>query len=533
MDRAIYHLVTALRLKPFESFLGNIYRDLGELFLHTRQYNYARRFFNRLLQHPEHGVTANYYLGLTQFSMGRYTSAIHHFREFLKEEPDSALCHSKIGLAYLEQGDWERARDACHRALVIEEDNLLARFSLGCIDLDERLYDAASDRFEEILAEEADYFPAYVELVKTYYVRGDFGWLFAELRSEIATFENEGSLDGGRRFYKGKRGRSRRRIDVLLAQIQELGVTAFANLSEIGETVSTDSLRFQMWEQLYELSRRHRVDQVLDQLEDPGRWFSRKLGRALLLLSQYIPEEAITNAFQISEEDLKKRAQRRKEVDDDLTAYSNAIEEVRAELREYRAYLLLALAVKGTATAEDFLSDYIDSEERELRASAAISLLFYGNQRAIWMLREESETLPDPHGNRLSDLISLGISRSEQQDKIIDLEEATRQRPARAPRTGGHESCTLCNRSKHDVDRLMSGNQVYLCNLCISYIHQQREELTTSNQEEHICSFCSSSVFEVQRMHRVKQLLLCDGCLETCVSLLAREEVDRFLRGFT
>ena len=189
--------------------------------------------------------------------------------------------------------------------------------------------------------------------------------------------------------------------------------------------------------------------------------------------------------------------------------------------------------MKGTATAEDFLSDYIDSEERELRASAAISLLFYGNQRAIWMLREESETLPDPHASRLSDLISLGISRSEQQDKIIDLEEATRQRPARAPRAGGHESCTLCNRSKHDVDRLMSGNQVYLCNLCISYIHQQREELTTSNQEEHICSFCSSSVFEVQRMHRVKQLLLCDGCLETCVSLLAREEVDRFLRGFT
>jgi hypothetical protein len=120
-----------------------------------------------------------------------------------------------------------------------------------------------------------------------------------------------------------------------------------------------------MWEQLYELSRRHRVDQILDQLEDPARWLSRKLGRALLLLSQYIPEEAITNAFQISEEDLKKRAQRRREVDDDLTAYSNAIEDVRAELREYRAYLLLALAVKGTATAEDFLSDYIDSEERE------------------------------------------------------------------------------------------------------------------------------------------------------------------------
>jgi tetratricopeptide (TPR) repeat protein len=533
MDRAIYHLVTSLRLKPFESFLGNIYRDLGELFLHTRQYNYARRFFNRLLQHPEHCVIANYYLGLTQFSMGRYTSSIHHFREYLKEEPGSALCYSKIGLAYLEQGDWERARDACNKALSIEEDNLLARFSLGCIDLDERLYDAAADRFEEILAQEADYFPAYVELVKTYYVRGDFGWLFGELRSEIASFEKHGSFDGGRRFYKGKRGLCRRRIDVLLAQIQEIGSEAFANLSEIIEDVTTDSLRFQMWEQLYELSRAHRVGQVLDQLEEPARWFSRKLGRTLLLLSQYIPEEAITSAFQVSEEDLKKRAQRHKEVDDDLTAYSNALDEVRAELREYRAYLLLALAVKGTATAEDFLSDYIDSEERELRASAAISLLFYGNQRAIWMLREESQSLPEPYSERLTNLISLGISRSEQQDKIIDLDEAAQQRPARTPRNRTHETCTLCNRSKHDVDRLMSGNQVYLCNLCISYIHQQREQLTTSNQEEHVCSFCSSSVFEVQRMHRIKQLLLCDGCLQTCVGLLAREEVDRFLRSFT
>jgi len=532
MAQAIYHLVTALRLKPFESFLGNIYRDLGELFLHTRQYNYARRFFNRLLQHPEHGVTAHYYLGLTQFSMGRYTSSIHHFREFLKTEPDSALCHSKIGLAYLEQGDWQRARDACHRALAIEEDNLLARFSLGCIDLDERLYDSAADCFESILAQEADYFPAYVELVKTYYVRGDFGWLFQQLRTELVSFESEGSFDGGRQYYKGARGRCRRRIDVLLAQIQEMGVDAFATLSEIVAKVSTDSLRFQMWEQLYELSRHHRVEQLLDQLEEPGKSFGRKLGRTLLLLSQYIPEEAITSAFHVDEENLKKRAQRRKETDDDLTAYATALDEVRAELREYQAYLLLSLAVKGTATAEDFLSDHLESSDRELRASAAISLLFYGNQRAIWMLREEAATLPEPHAERLSGLIELGISRCEQQEKIIDLEEATRNRPARTSRSTGRETCTLCGRSKHDVDRLMSGNQVYLCNLCISYIHQQRDELVTSDQEEHVCSFCTSTIFEVQRMHKVKQLLLCNCCLETCVGLLAKEEVERFLRGF-
>jgi tetratricopeptide (TPR) repeat protein len=533
MAQAIYHLVTALRLKPFETFLGNIYRDLGELFLHTRQYNYARRFFNRLLQHPEHGTTAHYYLGLTQFSMGRYPSSIHHFREFLKEQPDSALCHSKIGLAYLEQGDWARARESCHRALVIDENTLLARFSLGCIDLDERLYDSAAECFESILAREVDYFPAYVELVKTHYVQADFSWLFDQLRSEIAAFEAHSSFDGGRQYYKGARGRCRRRIDVLLAQIQEMGVDAFATLAEIVETVSTDSLRFQMWEQLYELSRQHRVNSLLDQLEEPGRSFGRKLGRTLLLLSRYVPEEAITSAFLIDEEHLKRRAQRRTAKGDDLTAYATALDEVRTEMREYQAYLLLALAVKGTATAEDFLSDYLDSSERQLRASAAISLLFYGSQRAIWLLREEAAGLPEPHAERLSDLIELGISRCEQQEKIIDLEEATRSRPTRPTRSSGRESCTLCGRSKHDVDRLMSGNQVYLCNICISYIHQQRRDLVTSDQEEHICSFCTSTIFEVQHMHRVKELLLCDRCLDTCVGLLAREEVERFLRGFS
>ena len=312
-----------------------------------------------------------------------------------------------------------------------------------------------------------------------------------------------------------------------------MGVDAFATLSEIVEGVTTDSLRFQMWEQLYELSRRHRVDQVLDQLEEPGQWFGRKLGRTLLLLSQYVPEEAVTSAFHVDEEALKRRAQGRREDDNDLPAYAAALDEVRTELREYQAYLLLALAVKGTATAEDFLSDFLEDEQRELRASAAISLLFYGNQRAIWMLRQEAAFLPDPHAARLSHLIELGIARCEQQEKVIDLEEATRSRPARGNRSTGRESCTLCGRSKHDVDRLMSGNRVYLCNLCISYIHQQRDELVTSDQEEHICSFCNSNIFEVQRMHKVKQLLLCNGCLETCVGLLAKEEVERFLRGFS
>jgi len=534
MERAIYHLVTALRLRPFESFVSSIYKDLGELFLHTRQYKYARRFFTRLLQHPEYASIANYYLGLTHFSMGRYNNAIHHYREFLKAEPSSALAWSKIGLAHLELGEWDKAQQSCEHALTLEPENMLARFSLGCIELDQRLFSQAETRFEGILSDAPDYFPAYVELVKAHYVRGDFGWLFDQLRKEVAAFEREESFDGGRQFYKGPRGRTRRRIDVLLAQIQEMGIDAFASLAEIVETVTTDSLRFQIWEQLYDLSRRSRVEQVLDQLEEPGQFFGRKLGRTVLLLSQYVPEEAITDAFNVDEEALKRRAQQKRGPSDDLTEYLDALEHARAELREYQAYLLLALAVKGTATAEDFLSDHLDSEHRELQASSAISLLFYGSERAIRALREEAEALPEPHASRLQGLIELGVGRSEQQEKIIDLASAARreERPRRV-RAGGRECCTLCGRPKEEVDRLMSGNRVFLCNLCVSYIHQHRQELAVADREDHVCSFCNASIFEVPGMHQAKDLLLCNRCLETCVNLLAKEEVERFLRGFS
>jgi tetratricopeptide (TPR) repeat protein len=533
MERAIYHLVTALRLRPFESFVGNIYKDLGELFLHTRQYKYARRFFTRLREHPEYGPLAHYYLGLTHFSMGRYTNSIQHYREFLKHEPESSLAWSKIALAWLELGNWDRAREACEYALASDPDHLLARFSLGCIDLDQRLYGQAEERFERILSQAPDYFPAYVELVKSHYIRGDFGWLFDQLRLEVRAFEEDDSFDGGRQYYKGTRGRTRRKIDVLLQQVQEMGINAFASLAEIVETVKTDSLRFQMWEQLYELSRRHRVEQVLGQLEDPGAHFGRKLGRTVLLLSQYIPEEAVLDAFHVDEESLKRRAQQSKPKTDDITDYLAALDGAKAQLREYQAYLLLALAVKGTPTAEDFLTDFLESEHRELKASSAIALLFYGNEDAIRYLEEESGGLTDDQSSRMSELISMGLARNQADEKIIDLGKAARDRPRTGRQLrGSREACSVCSRHHSEVDRLMSGNRVYICNLCVSYVHQHREEQSVPDREDHLCSFCSSSVFEVESMHEANKLLICNRCLDTCVGVLAREEVEQFLQTF-
>jgi ATP-dependent protease Clp ATPase subunit len=82
------------------------------------------------------------------------------------------------------------------------------------------------------------------------------------------------------------------------------------------------------------------------------------------------------------------------------------------------------------------------------------------------------------------------------------------------------------------VDRLLSGNRVYVCNLCVSWLHQHRDESRVPDREEHVCSFCNASIFEVQGMHQAQDLLFCNRCLDACVGVLAKEEVERFLRGF-
>lgn len=524
MERAIYHLVSALRLRPFETFVGNIYKDLGELFLHTHQHKHARRFFERLLDHPDHGGLAHYYLGLTHFAMGHYTHAIQHYRAYLKVEPESALAWAKIGLSWLELGEWDRAREACEQALIHEPTDGLARFTLGCIELDQRQYAQAAERFEALLADDPEAFGAWVELVRTHWLRGDYGWLFDTLRTEVRRFEDQDGPDGGREFYKGERGRTRRRIDVLLAQIQEVGIDSFGSLAEIVEEVQTDSLRFQIWEQLYDMSRRHRVAQVVDQLTDPDEHFGRELGRNVLLLAPFLPEDRLMAGGEVTDEAVARRAVGARRADDP-SAFAAATTAARDELRDYQAFLLLALATKGTPSAEDFLLDRLHGGPRELRISAAIALLFYGSSEAIDLLRSEAERVPPAAAARLQELIAMGQDQSGVASNVLRVDTgAWGRRSSAAP-----ERCTICRRDAEAGGRLLCGERAIVCALCLTELQAERATAVVPEAEDQCCSLCGATPFDAAPLLRKAPLLLCAPCLDTNVQLLLREEVERYL----
>jgi len=531
MERAIYHGVTALRLGPLPAFVGNIYKDLGELFLHTRQYHHARRFFSKLTGHEGYKALASYYLGLTHFSLGKYKNALQHYRNYLRLEPGSAVALSKIGLCHLELGETDRAREACEEALQAQPGNTMARFTLGCVFQVEGDHARAVRLFEELLAEDGDHFPAYVELVKTHHLAGDRVWVAGELAAAVRAFEEAPGYDGGRYYYRGPRGVLRRRVDVLLAQLKEDGLDTFPVLAGVLESVQTDSLRFQIWEELLDLARAARVADVEARLRDAGRHFGRDLGREALLLGQYLPEQVLFDAFQVDSDCVRRAALHRKERGDDIHAYMRAIEAAQEDLRQFRAYLLLAMAVKGTPDAEDFLADQAEGGDAVLRTAAAVALVFYGNERAAAHLQKEAEGLPEPDRQRLLSLLQLGRSRREEQGKVISLEAGGRTRARPTPQATGQPlpSCSLCGRGPSQVERLLSGNRLFICNLCISHLHANRDALRVPDHEDLGCGFCRRSVFEVESLHRARTLLVCNRCLDSSVSLLQREEIERFL----
>ncbi len=538
LEKAIYHLVMALRLDPFENFVGNIQKDLGELFLHTRQFGHARKFFTRLTRNERYAPLAHYYLGLTHYALGKYHLAIQNYRNYLKHEPNSALAHAKIGLAHLELRNYAKAREACEQALQLEPDNVLALFTIGCTYLDERDPQKAREYFERVIEISPDYVPAYVELVKAHHMSNDHTWLLEQLRAATEAFEKCEGYDGGRFYYQGKKGAHRRRIDVLVAQLREVGPRAFATLLDLLREVKTDSLRFQLWEELVYLGRTAKVEEVTRQLQEPELHFSRELGRTILLLSRYLPDDLLMRAFEAEDERLKRAALSRLEVKDDIGAYKHAIEQIRAEYSEFQGYLLRAIAVKGNPEAENFLLEALHRPERPVRLSAAVALINYGNERAIDLLERECAELRGEERKRVEELIRIGKEKHASLHKIIHLSELHERartqvpgageapKPSRTPPT----HCSVCGRGQREVGRMLAGSRLMICTDCVQEIWRDRNRLRAPVERDIQCSFCLRSVFEVDTFYAQGDIHICNLCLDLSMGVIEKEEVERFMR---
>ncbi len=116
---------------------------------------------------------------------------------------------------------------------------------------------------------------------------------------------------------------------------------------------------------------------------------------------------------------------------------------------------------------------------------------------------------------RVRDGLAAGVLR----EFGID-EEAIRRRLGRA-----RCNCSFCGRGGLDVDHLVAGPGVFICDRCVHDATElsAREPTRTPStrlkvvaDEAAVCGFCGKSAGEVERLVAGPEALICDECLALC-----------------
>jgi Clp amino terminal domain, pathogenicity island component/ClpX C4-type zinc finger len=109
-------------------------------------------------------------------------------------------------------------------------------------------------------------------------------------------------------------------------------------------------------------------------------------------------------------------------------------------------------------------------------------------------------------------------------------EEALRQRLGRA-----RCNCSFCGRAGIEVDHLVAGPGVFICDRCVQDATElgAREPTQTPStrlkvvaDEAAVCGFCGKSADEVERLVAGPEALVCDECLALCREIHEEEELN-------
>lgn len=100
--------------------VSKLLNKMGIVRLELRQVDIAHAMFLRTVRAHKKDASAWNNLGVTDYAMQDYRSAIDAYKHAVKIEKNSAVFHSNLGLAYFEKGDPEEARNEFARALQLD-----------------------------------------------------------------------------------------------------------------------------------------------------------------------------------------------------------------------------------------------------------------------------------------------------------------------------------------------------------------------------------------------------------------------------
>lgn len=519
-ERSQYHLVRALQIGPTPALLPTLLHDLGVSCLATNRLPDAYKLFSELLEDPRYRTRARYYVGLVSYHMGKHKNAVLHLRRHLEERPDARNVHSLIAMAYLQLGELVKAREACHRALAGDPSDVEARWTLASTWLQDGQADEAVRLFKEILRDSPGHMPAFTAMVT---IRHNDLWLRQALRTEVGSYDRlphrllAPNPSGVGEVTLSPRATTRERIAVLVEALAhaeaEQPTNAVETLLGVTALTSDEGLRFQLWDAALHQLARNRAVVAAGALKQAGRTFSASAGREILSLAGALPEPLLTMGLGLNEGDLKRAAVDRHGPTRDVYVHRTHVEAERQEARGWQALLLLSLARHDTQSSRNLLLRWASDADPELASAAQAGLTLLG----------------DPHAT--AELCARCDRRGA--GHLVDGMLAARapEAPSYRPRPVSDDEnlrCTTCKRGTLDVQHLLAGAHAVLCNRCAGHIAQNRRE-QQSDDPALACALCGSTAYEAAALYLHEQVPVCAACVDSCLGLHEREEVDRFL----
>lgn len=519
-ERAQYHLVRALQLGVSSTVEPDAIEDLALLCLRSGRTSDAERLLQRLLDFPRHRARASYHLGRVAARTQRHKRAIWYFRHYLESQADTPVdAWTRIAASYLHLQQAARAREACGKALALDPHDIQARQVLGAALLALQLEDDAVRCFREILEIAPENQDAFATLVRLRTQRRDLGWLRAALRHEVSVYDRL-PVQGERQDPRtdqlvpvDPRAATRARIQELIRGLGRVDPQVPHTVLSCLDLTTDEGLRFSLWEGVLDLLAHRRSDQVRTLLAQPGGHYSAEAGRDVLSLAPLLEEDTLIQGLMIEEEDLRRAAVDRHGPSSDVQAYRSRIDQERAEARAWQGLLLLAIASHRSPTARNLLVRWAADADPDLAVAAQAGLMMCGDPNATQQLREA-----------IADR-SLGHVLEEASAPATSPDGP---RPASLVTDRDDLTCSTCGRRGGQVAHMMHGRGVSVCSVCLSTIHERREELQTRDPDVQ-CALTGASLLDADALYVYQGVPVASAVVEESMGHDEREAVAAYL----
>jgi tetratricopeptide (TPR) repeat protein len=512
IERSQFHFIQALQREPTSDLSAPLLRDLGVSCLETSRYVEAEKFFVRLREHDDFSATARFHLGLVAYHLGKYKSAVTHYRQYLRDKPGDPRALGQMAMAFLQLGEFTKSQEYANKALVVRADDLQARYTLGCATAEEGRIGDAAGVFRAILEDRPEHMPSFIELCRLRRKARDIEWLVQALLAEAGKFDRLPLASGE----TTPRSIARQRLAVLLEELHQVGPSAVGHLVRSVELVQEEGVRFQIWESACKLAASAAADEVANRLRQPSGNFSTALGLQALGTAHAIPEQVLNKGLTINEEDLKKAAVNRHGPAADVETHRQNVESQRNTARAYQALLLLAIATRRSRAGRRLLETWERTADPELCIAAKAGLTLYGEPKAVASLSARAAQ----HGAaaQVRHLLTQVIPPEQKHGNprpVSDEEDV---------------HCTTCGRTSQSTAHLMAGSQAVICDNCIIEVGRNRKTMLAS--DDSTCSFCGRSHLESKGVYGFNGVKICSHCLQLSLGLVERQEVDRFMAAW-